>query len=128
MLANVCAEKMVWRRSPVLFSPTTSPYPIIGVDPMPCSVAMSLRRVDASPAARIVCPAPIEAIPTRVARTRFRVCISKNLVQYADQPSGIEVVLHQAATEVADAQLSNRCRQHGIVGTDIGNANDAAQH
>ena len=44
MFASVCAEKIVCRRSPVLFRPTTSPYPISGCVVAPCSVVTSLRR------------------------------------------------------------------------------------
>src|SRR3712207_7603543 len=53
--------------------------------------------------------------------TLFRskdVVISENLVQYPHQPAGLQVVLDQAAAEVADAHLPDRRRRHHVAGAE----------
>src|SRR6478752_10562273 len=75
MFASVCVEKIVCRLSPVLFNPTTSPYPITGVALTPCNDATSFSRVPPSgdcPCRRAVAIATILDTATSVRRIIIR--------------------------------------------------------
>ena len=52
----------------------------------------------------------------------------KTLLRIADEPARIEVVLHQALAEVADLHLPDGGRRHDVARTDVGRADDAAEH
>ena len=51
----------------------------------------------------------------------------KTFVQNANQPSGIEVVFHQPASEIADAQLADRRGKDHVARADIHRPDDAGE-
>src|SRR5262245_31661345 len=77
--------------------------------------------------------AGIRSAATNTTATAFAVelalsVISKHLVENANQPSGGQVVLHETASEVANAHLANRGRGHDVAGIDVRRAHHATQH
>src|SRR4051812_5750977 len=89
---------------------------------MPWSDAMSLTRV-----------APegtgcANAVTTLTSAMPIAAPGLENLVEDTDQPPRFQVVFHEAASEVPDAELSHRGRQHHVARRDVGDAHDARQH
>src|SRR5262245_48425266 len=54
--------------------------------------------------------------------------MSEHLVENAHEPARLQVVLHEPATKVANAQLTDLCRQDFIGRTDVEWPDNAAQH
>src|SRR5438876_42647 len=104
MLASVCVEKIVWRLSPVLFRPTTRPYPTMGVAFCPCSEATSFSRVVLAASSALIARTPGRS--TRTAASSARAATLEDLVEHTNEPPWIEVVLNQSAPEIADAELA----------------------
>src|SRR4029079_4665336 len=54
--------------------------------------------------------------------------MSEHLVENANEPARLQVVLHEPATEVANAQLTDLCRKDFVGRADVEWPDDAAQH
>src|SRR5436190_11269381 len=93
-----------------------------GTLPVPWSDAMSLTRVPSGGAA-----------VTGTARTAARVVasskrrMSEHLVEQPDEEPGREIVFHQAASEIADAQLPHRRGEDDVARIDVARAHHAGQ-
>src|SRR3954471_15648255 len=96
-----------------------------GTEAAPWSRATSFSRVPLSAGSA---PAAAACTTRVTAVSRVRAVMSEHLVQDADEPPRLQVVLHQALPEVADAELSNGGREHGVGGTDVSCADDPGQH
>ena len=104
-----------------------------GTGAAPCSDATSRRRdrgVGVRPATAIATPSAATATATATQTEAGREAAHDQniLLSTRIEPAGLEVVLHQAAAEVADPQLADRRRQDDVLVADVARPGDAGQH
>src|SRR5689334_19838151 len=119
--ARLCAEKIVWRRSPVPARPTTSPYPISWLSRAPSSVTSSFKREGAP-----------SALP-RVASTSHANARSRFIDSKREKPHQDAEENKGTADRVSDYAFALDCDLHlgdpvgrdGVVRRQVGGTHDA---